>query len=224
MPQTAPPSVGLSIEETAWKTRIRPDTLRALELDRFEEVGHPAFVKTHLNTYARFLGIDPHDVVTQFESQHDVLPTPLEELERQAVEAKHPPRAKWWIAAGLSAAVLIGASLAGLLGGQEERPAARVSALPTTTTAAAPLLIRVTLGIEAVEPTRISVIADGASAFDGDVVKGETKTFKAHDSIEVLAGDGGTIRLTFNGSSLGIVGEHGTVYRARFGPKGRIAD
>ena len=231
MPQTAPPSVGiklrrariersLSIEEAAWRTRIRPDTLRALELDRFEEVGHPAFVRTHINTYARFLGVDPADVVPQFESQHVGLPSPLEELERQVVESKKPPRAKWWIAAALSAAVLLGASIAGVLGGQEERPDVRVSPPAVTL----PATIRVTLAVRAVEATRITVLVDGESVFDEDGAAGSTRTFRGSDTVEILAADGRTVELTYNGSSLGVVGERGTVYRARFGPKGRLAD
>ncbi|MFN2613343.1 MAG: helix-turn-helix domain-containing protein [Actinomycetota bacterium] len=234
MPQAAPPSVGiklrrariersLSIEETAWRTRIRPDTLRALELDRFDDVGHPSFVKRNLSSYARFLGMDPQEVVEQFESGHDDLPHAIQELERQVNESHHPPRAKWWIAAGVSAAVLIAGAIAGVLGGSDAKQGTVLPTAPAAPRVVTPA-VRVTLGVEVLKATRMSILVDGASVFDGDVKPGDVQTFRGHDTVEILTADGGTVRVTSNGHATGDTGKSGSVYRARFGPSGRISE
>lgn len=211
----------LSIEETAWRTRIRPDTLRALELDRFDEVGHPAFVKTHLSSYARFLGMDPAEVVDDFDALHDELPSSIEELERVVQESHKPPRAKWPIAAAISGVVLALGALAGVLGGQEERAG---SAMPPP----APLapqyqhVIRVTIAVQAVDTTTVSAIVDGKQLYEGPLAPGETKTFRAERTVELMAADAASVRLTVNGKDAGVAGDQGSAYRARFGPNGRI--
>ena len=52
---------------------------------------------------------------------------------------------------------------------------------------------------------------------------GEQRTFRARSTIDVVAADGGTVRLTLNGVSLGTPGYAGTVFRARYGPRGKIS-
>lgn len=255
VPSAAPPGIGtklrrarqdraLSIEETAWRTRIRPDLLRALEGDEFDAIGHQAFVRSHLSSYARFLGIDHLAVVDEFESlQEEPAPSSIEELDRQARVAKKPPRPKWVAAAALSGAVLIAAAAVGVLGGQTERPAGDtgpVASLPgsvldsTPEDAAAagrprgtPALVpaaeaRVVLVVEAVADTTVSVLADGRQIFEDTMTAGTRRTFRARGTIEILAANAGTVRLTLNGKDLGTPGESGAVYRARYGPRGRL--
>src|SRR5687767_4380107 len=117
---------------------MRPDLLRKLEGDDFDDIGHQAFVRSHLSSYARFLGIDPGEVVTEFEQQLDgPLPSAIEELDRRRRDAKKPPRPKWLVAAVLSGAILIAAAVLGVLGGQAERPMAD---LPGSVAAVPPAL------------------------------------------------------------------------------------
>lgn len=220
----------LSIEESAWRTRIRPETLRALECEEFEILGHDAFVRSHLLSYARFLGIDPTDIVGEFERRAEPSPSPIEELNRQERDAKKPPRAKWWIAAAFSGALLAAAAVVGVLGGQGERPAASSSALPSAPPAVTspspdglvpPAEARVRLAVEVVSDTTMSVSADGAQVFEGTLEAGTTRTFRARRTLEVVVADAGAVRFTHNGDELGPPGEAGTVVRARDGPRGR---
>ena len=247
MPQAAPPSIGpklrqaridrsLSIEETAWRTRIRPDLLRALEDEQFDSIGQQSFVRRHLSSYARFLGIDPTEVVEEFTSlQEEPEPSSIEELDRKNREAPKPKRPKWLIAAVISGAALAVAASVGALGGQTERPAAKTTTVATqkpavrgsVPAAAAPGPVtaaqaRVTLVVSAVSPTRVSILADGTQVFDGTLYAGEQRTFRARKTIDVVAADGGTVRLMLNGVALGTPGQAGTVFRARYGPHGKI--
>lgn len=247
MSPVAPPSIGprlrkaridrsLSIEETAWRTRIRPDLLRALEDEQFESIGHRAFVRRHLSSYARFLGMDPAEVVHDFGTlQGEPEPSPLEELDRSNRRAQKPRRPKWLIAAVISATGLAVAAGVGALGGQTERNAPKTavlgaqSILPTSSPSKVPTpgpvtaaQARVTLGIESISSTRITITADGKKVFDGVLDTGMHRTFLARNTIDVVAADGGTIRLTVNGAVVGTPGTSGAVFSARYGPHGRI--
>ncbi|HLW17129.1 MAG TPA: RodZ domain-containing protein [Actinomycetota bacterium] len=246
MAPVAPPSIGpklrkaridrsLSIEETAWRTRIRPDLLRALEDERFDVIGQQSLVRRNLSSYARFLGMDPTEVVEEFTSrQGEPEPSSIEELDRKNREAPKPKRPKWLIAAIASGVALAVAAGVGALGGQTERPTAKTSTPPTTARASqvpssrvvapvSPARARVTLVVVALSPTLVSIQADGSQIFDRTLAAGESRTFRARSTIDLVAADGGTVRLTLNGVDLGRPGPSGSVFRARYGPKGKIA-
>lgn len=247
MAPVAPPSIGpklrkaridrsLSIEETAWRTRIRPDLLRALEDERFEVIGQSSLVRSNLSSYARFLGMDATAVVREFTSlQPEPEPSSIEELDRQNREAPKPKRPKWLIAAIASGVALAVAAGVGALGGQTERPTAKTAPAPTKASTAShaasprvagpvsPAQARVTLVVVAVAPTLVSIQADGNQIFNGTLGAGESRTFRARSSLDIVAADGGTVRLTLNGVALGLPGPSGTVFRARYGPHGKIA-
>jgi hypothetical protein len=208
----------LSLEESAWRTRIRPDLLRALEEDRYDELGHESFAKSHLTSYARFLGIDPSEVVRAFDASRDhPAPSSLEELNRAARSARKPPRARWLLASLVSLVVLIAGATVGILGGQAERPSAEVAVVMAQEPA---LPLRVALRIEALQDIHVSVQADGAEVFEGVLRAGQARTFRARETLDVVAADGGAISLEVNGRALGVPGESGTIFRGRFGPDG----
>ncbi|TMK54582.1 MAG: DUF4115 domain-containing protein [Actinobacteria bacterium] len=161
-------------------------------------------------------------------------PSSIEELDRKSREASKPKRPKWLIAAIASGVALAVAAGVGALGGQTERPAAKttsvpsraVSRTPSTPRIAAPVpaaRARVTLVVVALAPTRVSIQADGAQIFDGTMVAGESRTFRARSAVDIVAADGGTVRLTLNGVALGRAGPNGSVFRARYGPHGKIS-
>lgn len=215
----------LSLEETAWRTRIRPELLRALEADEFDQIGHSAFVRSHLSSYARFLGIDPAEIVDEFEARTEPAPSALEELDRRRRTSRKPPRAKWLVAAILSGAVLTAAAVAGVIGGQAERPVADVptmASIPDDGGAVPAVLARVTVVIEATEDTHVTITVDGEEFFEGIIAAGDSRTFRARDRIEVFAANGGTVMLSVNSAEPTIAGPDGAAYLERFGPRGRL--
>lgn len=227
----------LSLEETAWRTRMRPGVLRALEEDEFDELGHPAHVRSHLASYARFLGADPSELVGRLDARRlEREPSSIEELDRRRRESRKPPRAKWLIAAAISASVVIAASALGLFGGQAERPAEPTAEVGAPIASAPPVSVedehgpvspadaRVRLRVEASTTTQVSILADGEELFEGELEAGDARTVRARDEVEIIVADGGAVTLTLNGSELGAPGEHGAVVRARFGPDGRLDD
>ena len=52
----------ISLREVANATRIREAVLRAIEEDNYEDLPH-LYIKSFLTAYAKFLGLDPTDVI-----------------------------------------------------------------------------------------------------------------------------------------------------------------
>jgi cytoskeletal protein RodZ len=55
-----------TIDEVAKATRMSRQIVGALEEDRFSVLPAPVYVKGHLRTYARFLGLNEDDVVQMY--------------------------------------------------------------------------------------------------------------------------------------------------------------
>lgn len=65
------------------------------------------------------------------------------------------------------------------------------------------------LKIEAGKETRVSVSVDGAKAFEGSIIAGQSRTFTAHDGIDISANDAGALLLELNGQTLAPLGPPG---------------
>jgi hypothetical protein len=75
-----------------------------------------------------------------------------------------------------------------------------------TETATPNVNISVSLNIVATERTFMRVLVDGKEVFNGRVVPGTAYPFEAAVSIEVLAGNGAALRITYNGRDMGLLG------------------
>jgi cytoskeletal protein RodZ len=69
---------GLSIEEAAETTKIRKHLLKAIEEDRYELLPPGLYVRGFLTAYARYLGLNPNDVVLRYEKYLEELTIPKE--------------------------------------------------------------------------------------------------------------------------------------------------
>lgn len=57
---------GLSLSDVSEQIRIRSVYLAAIEEENWSAIGAPVYVRGFLRTYARFLGLDPEEVVAEF--------------------------------------------------------------------------------------------------------------------------------------------------------------
>jgi len=57
----------LSLEEIAKFTKIKEDFLKAIEENRYELLPPAIYVKGFLTIYARYLGLNPYDVVHRYQ-------------------------------------------------------------------------------------------------------------------------------------------------------------
>jgi len=68
----------ISLQEISQKTKIRGKILRDLEEGRIDSIESPVFVKGYLKAYARYVGLDPDDIVLRYEAslKKDETPPP----------------------------------------------------------------------------------------------------------------------------------------------------
>jgi cytoskeleton protein RodZ len=60
---------GLTLSDVAEHIRIRSVYLAAIEDENWAAIGAPVYIRGFLRTYARFLGLDPEEVVADFNGQ-----------------------------------------------------------------------------------------------------------------------------------------------------------
>jgi cytoskeleton protein RodZ len=68
---------GLSLQQVASATQIRPEFLSALEADEPELLPAPVYARGYLRTYARYLGLDEESLVARL---HQPAPDPRKNL------------------------------------------------------------------------------------------------------------------------------------------------
>jgi cytoskeletal protein RodZ len=68
------------LEEISNFTKIREHHLKAIEEDQYELLPHPFYVKGYLKDYAKYLSLDPKDIILQYENYLKSLvpPDPVE--------------------------------------------------------------------------------------------------------------------------------------------------
>jgi hypothetical protein len=227
-------ALGASVEEAAWRTRIRPEYLRALEDERFDACGHLAHARAHLHSYARFLGLDAAAMVRDYSEQIEhAEPSPIEQLHERVKEERRPPKPNWLIAAIVAGVLLIAASLTGIVRGPGPHAKNAAQTLPTLPSVARPQPTvaavvpaapahAVTLVVVAHGRSWVRLLSDGTLVFEGTLTPGASKTFTATEAVDVTVGNAGMVRLILNGRDLGAPGKAGQVYHARLGPRGPL--
>ncbi|HTZ54012.1 MAG TPA: RodZ domain-containing protein [Candidatus Acidoferrum sp.] len=68
---------GLTLSDVAEHIRIRAVYLAAIEDETWASIGAPVYIRGFLRTYARFLGLDPEEVVAEFNGQASAPPAPV---------------------------------------------------------------------------------------------------------------------------------------------------
>ena len=68
---------GLTLSDVAEHIRIRSVYLAAIEDESWASIGAPVYIRGFLRTYARFLGLDPEEVVAEFNGAASAPPAPI---------------------------------------------------------------------------------------------------------------------------------------------------
>jgi cytoskeleton protein RodZ len=68
---------GLTLSDVAEHIRIRSVYLAAIEDENWSAIGAPVYIRGFLRTYARFLGLDPEEVVAEFNAEASAPPAPV---------------------------------------------------------------------------------------------------------------------------------------------------
>lgn len=82
--------------------------------------------------------------------------------------------------------------------------------------------VNVQINIIAIERTYLRVTADGKVVYDGRVTPGTAYPFEAANEIEILAGNGAALRVTFNLRDMGLLGRYGEIVNLIYRAEGVI--
>ena len=125
----------ISLEEISNFTKIKEDYLKAIEEDKYELLPPALYIKGYLNGYARYLALDPKDIVLQYQNYLKSLepPEPVE-VQQQVPSPKKSIR-PWF----LFSLILVFISLTGLFifnparqpSGEKSKPILRSSVSPS---------------------------------------------------------------------------------------------
>jgi cytoskeleton protein RodZ len=218
--------VGLSVDELADRTRIRPHVIESIEVDDFTPCGGDFYARGHIRTLARVLGKDPAPMLEQFESRYATAPvSPRRVFEAELATGMTGSMRS--TVGGPNWALLVGVVLtlvlvwsgvrlfagdsqetfkspppvlngsAGLGNGYAKPPAALPSRVPVTLTAG-------TAGAHAQVRNERGVVV-----FDGDLVMGEVKHLAVAPPVTVSSDNGGAVSVTVAGHPQGFLGASG---------------
>ena len=114
----------ISLEEISNSTKIKEHHLKAIEEDRYEVLPPSLYVKGFLMGYARYLALDPRDIVLQYEKYLKSL-IPPEPVQLQP-EAPPKKKVRQWLLLFLVFAVILSTTFLFLY--PARRPAEKKSA------------------------------------------------------------------------------------------------
>lgn len=212
-----------SLEEASRDTMLRVDYLLALEREDFETLGGEVYVRSFLRSYSAYLGLDGQKVLTAYEGAYgrpSSLPPPVGTLPG-ASESGHEIRAflhrrpSWPLAALAALIVFLAAAAVGLL----NRAASTPEAAPLSAPAKMPVLPPgVRVDMVARTDVHAVVQTDGKVAFSGRLERGDVRSFEAERRIDVELEWGNSVRLTVNGTPLGMPGQLDQPFLESFDP------
>ncbi|MEX0754204.1 MAG: helix-turn-helix transcriptional regulator [Actinomycetota bacterium] len=189
----------VTIDEASRGTRIRADSLEALEDERFGALLGEVYVRGALRTYAAYLGLDPDKVFEVYQRGTGVgapsRPEPPTQI-RRAI-GTHRRRGTHRLAWLVVAIVVIVAGAFGLLSRSGSTPAP--AALPASPVLVDPETSNVVVGMTSRSDLTVEVDADGATS-TVEVRRGEERTFEADDLLTLGLPDGGPATITINGT------------------------
>lgn len=238
--QQAREARGLSLAQVASRTKISVGQLSLLEAEDYGRLPHGIFIRGFLRATAGTIGLDPDEVVRQFNEELGPATPALPPAEVPVERVSHgpavrlriapvpwaPSRAGGWVAA----VVMVGAAVmaASWLRGVPDRPAAlepaasaaapgvpaavgQAQPVGTVGRGTAPASVGVTLTLAADRPCWVSLTVDGDRVIHRTLTAGEQVTATMRQQARLRAGDAGALRVSANGARAQRIGADGEV-------------
>jgi transcriptional regulator with XRE-family HTH domain len=211
---------GKTVEDVAKATKMSTLIIEALEADHFSVLPAPVYVKGHLRTYARYLGLNEDAIVDKYlrftqQQESDELDE-WDAVELELHEEKKRLEKRWvWLAVAVAviAVIVIAWYLSTRRGGEDsESDMATTPAVvtePVREAVAQDTTIewhKLTLLAVARERTWLSVRVDGEPVADLTLDEGEEREWEADESFRLDVGNGGGLELYLDGEYLGTAG------------------
>ncbi|WP_185996292.1 helix-turn-helix domain-containing protein [Nocardioides campestrisoli] len=221
--------IGLSVDQLAERTRIRPHVIEAIEVDDFVPCGGDFYARGHLRTLARVLGVDVTPLLTTYDERYAHAPIdPRRVFEAELATGAHGPirgtrgGANWSILVAAVMALVLAWSVARLVMDApvdvDGTPVLNGSGGPHagSTVVADPVPVVVTAPAGGAK----IVVRDstGAVVFQGALAIGESRTVDASPPVRVQTTDG-AVTVGIAGVERGPIGEAGVAAQGTYAAK-----
>lgn len=208
-------SRGLSLEEAARDTRIRREFLEAIEEEDFDRLLGDVHVRGCLRTYASYLRLKPDKVVEAYatlrpEAPAASRPPPLPERALRAPRRRDNHR----LVVLVAATMLVLAAAFGVLSARQPAPPA--AELPSEAPPVVSEVRGISLAVSARQQVELTIVADGGEPQRFSLEVGEGRSFEADRSITIRLSEGGTARISVNGTDQGFPGVTGRPWEDTF--------
>ncbi len=198
----------VSLREIADTTKVSIRYLEALEEDRFDVLPAPVFAKGFLREYARYVGLDPDEVVnTYLTAQSEAQP---EETVEHWTAPSRRSSPEWTSGLLLALAVVVVLVLVAAVAFYAERSRETPAAVPPViatpppppepvmsepATARAPLVVT----MDFAEDCWVEATVDGQRRLSELHVQGESLMLEADDEVVLTLGNARAVRIEVNG-------------------------
>jgi hypothetical protein len=205
---------GLSIDQVAASTRIRPEHLLALEADDYTHFAAPVYAKGYLRAYAAFLGLDPEELIARLPAKMQApdLAVRVMEKERSRRLAITSP------AIAAACLVLLASAFAGYAWrqiavdqraiGASTTPSAQASA-PATPAASPAIQARpIVVGVRVTDSVWINVDVDGNPQYgdSGRTLPAGSVVYFTGLDVKITSGKASSTYITIDGRTVGAMG------------------
>ncbi len=220
--------LGLSVDQLAERTRIRPHVIEAVEVDDFEPCGGDFYARGHLRTLARVLGIDAAPLLASYAERYAHAPiNPRRVFEAElATGANGSIRStrggpNWSVLVAVVMALVLCWSIARLV---MDTPPELRGATPILNGSGgpqgagnAPPAEPVAVVVTAANGGARIVIRDGSGAevFAGNLAAGESREVQASPPVRVQSTDG-AVTASLAGGQARAIGESGVAGQGTF--------
>jgi cytoskeleton protein RodZ len=217
--------VGLSVDELADRTRIRPHVIESIEVDDFTPCGGDFYARGHIRTLARVLGKDPEPMLAHFESRYATAPINA----RRVFEAELATGMtgsmrstvggpNWALLVGVVLVLILVWSGVRLFAGDGNEvyetppPVLNGSAGLSSTygqpkASSAPPPVPTTVTAVNAGATVEVLDGEGAVVFQGDLVIGEVVRVEVDPPVTVSSDNGGAVAVRLGDKDMGFLGE-----------------
>ncbi|NPD06484.1 hypothetical protein HN031_17555 [Nocardioides sp. zg-1308] len=220
--------LGLSVDQLADRTRIRPHVIEAVEVDDFEPCGGDFYARGHLRTLARVLGIDVAPLLASYDERYAHAPiNPRRVFEAELATGAHGSirgtrgGPNWSVLVAVVMALVLAWSIARLV--MDTPPELRGSTPVLNGSGgpqgggSAPVADPVAVVLTAPSGGAKVVVRDalGEIAFRGSLAVGQSRELQASPPVRVQSTDG-AVTVSLAGADARAVGEPGTAGQGTF--------
>ena len=218
--------LGLSVDQLADRTRIRPHVIESIEVDDFTPCGGDFYARGHLRTLARVLGTDAAPLLAEYDAKYADAPiSPRRVFEAELATGVHGGirgtrgGPNWSVLVATVMVLVLAWSVARLVMDSpstlNEAPTLNGSGGLAAPGDPVPVLLDAAGGGATVKV----IDGNGRTVFDGDLAFGQTKSLaKVVQPVQVITSDG-SLEVSVDGVDAEPVGDTGARSTRTFGSK-----